>query len=31
VPFRPRDVVFIALFLAATAAIFWALFPWGLG
>ncbi|SFR90037.1 energy-coupling factor transport system permease protein [Microbacterium sp. cf046] len=31
VPFRARDVVFIALFLAASAAIFWVLFPWGLG
>ena len=30
VPFRARDVVFIALFLAASAAIFVAFFPWGL-
>jgi energy-coupling factor transport system permease protein len=30
VPFRTRDVVFITLFLAASAAIFTALFPWGL-
>ncbi|MGZ8804834.1 MAG: energy-coupling factor transporter transmembrane component T family protein [Microbacterium sp.] len=31
VPFRARDVVFIALFVAVSAAIFWVLFPWGLG
>ena len=31
VPFRARDVAFIALFLAASAAIFWFFFPWGLG
>lgn len=30
VPFRARDVVFIVLFWAASAAIFVALFPWGL-
>ena len=30
VPFRARDVVFIVLFLAASAVIFIALFPWGL-
>lgn len=30
VPFRGRDVVFVALFLAASAAILWTLFPWGL-
>ena len=29
VPFRARDVVFIALFLVASAAIFTAFFPWG--
>jgi energy-coupling factor transport system permease protein len=28
VPFRARDVVFLALFLAASAAIFWIFFPW---
>ncbi|WP_407939806.1 energy-coupling factor transporter transmembrane component T [Microbacterium pygmaeum] len=31
VPFRARDVVFAVLFLAASAVIFVALFPWGLG
>lgn len=31
VPFRPRDVVFIALFLAASATIFWFSFPRGVG
>ena len=31
VPFRARDIVFVALFLATTAAIFWLFFPWGLG
>lgn len=31
VPFRVRDVVFAALFLAASAAIFAYWFPWGLG
>ena len=31
VPFRARDVVFVALFLAASAAIFWFFFPWGSG
>jgi energy-coupling factor transport system permease protein len=30
VPFRARDVVFATLFLAASAALFWILFPWGL-
>jgi energy-coupling factor transport system permease protein len=30
VPFRARDVVFIALFWIASAAIFWFFFPWGL-
>ena len=30
VPFRARDVVFIALFLLASAAIFTKFFPWGL-
>jgi energy-coupling factor transport system permease protein len=30
VPFRARDVVFIVLFLAASAAILWTFFPWGL-
>lgn len=30
VPFRARDVVFIVLMLAASAAIFWLLYPWGL-
>jgi len=30
VPFRTRDVVFIVLFLAASAAIFFLFFPWGL-
>jgi energy-coupling factor transport system permease protein len=28
VPFRTRDVVFIVLFVAASAVIFWALAPW---
>lgn len=31
VPFRTRDVVFIVLFVAASGAIFWFWFPWGLG
>jgi energy-coupling factor transport system permease protein len=31
VPFRARDVVFILLFVAASAAIFCIFFPWGLG
>jgi energy-coupling factor transport system permease protein len=30
VPFRARDVVFVALFWAVSAAVFWMLFPWGL-
>jgi energy-coupling factor transport system permease protein len=30
VPFRARDVVFIVLFLAASAALFWRFYPWGL-
>lgn len=30
VPFRARDVVFVVLFLIASAAIFTAFFPWGL-
>jgi energy-coupling factor transport system permease protein len=30
VPFRARDVVFVVLFLLASAAIFVAFFPWGL-
>ena len=30
VPFRARDVVFIVLFVAASAAILIVLFPWGL-
>ena len=30
VPFRARDVVFIVLFVAASAVILIALFPWGL-
>ncbi len=30
VPFRARDIVFVVLFLAATAVIFWFFFPWGL-
>jgi len=30
VPFRARDVVFIALFWAASAAILWLCFPWRL-
>lgn len=30
VPFRARDVVFIALLWAASAGIFWLFFPWGL-
>jgi energy-coupling factor transport system permease protein len=29
VPFRARDVVFIVLFLAASAVIFWILSPFG--
>jgi energy-coupling factor transport system permease protein len=31
VPFRLRDVVFIVLFVAASAVIFWLFRPWGLG
>jgi energy-coupling factor transport system permease protein len=31
VPFRARDVVFIVLFVAASAVIFWLFRPWGLG
>ena len=31
VPFRARDVVFIVIFLVASAVIFWFWFPWGLG
>ena len=31
VPFRVRDVVFIVVFLLASAGIFWFWFPWGLG
>ncbi|GAA1467359.1 energy-coupling factor transporter transmembrane component T family protein [Microbacterium thalassium] len=31
VPWRARDTVFTVAFVAASAAIFWALFPWGLG
>lgn len=31
VPFRARDVVFIVVFLVASAVIFWFWFPWGLG
>jgi energy-coupling factor transport system permease protein len=30
VPLRARDVVFTALMLVASAALFWLLFPWGL-
>lgn len=30
VPFRARDIVFTCLFVAASAAVFVALFPWGL-
>lgn len=30
VPFRARDVVFIVLFTAASVAILWLFFPWGL-
>lgn len=30
VPFRTRDVVFVALFWAASAAVLWSLFPWRL-
>jgi energy-coupling factor transport system permease protein len=30
VPFRVRDVVFIVLFVATSAAILIALYPWGL-
>ncbi|MEU1971890.1 energy-coupling factor transporter transmembrane component T [Microbacterium sp. NPDC019599] len=30
VPWRPRDTVFVILFLAASTALFWLLFPWGL-
>ena len=30
VPFRARDVVFIVLFWAASAVLFWSFFPWGL-
>ena len=30
VPFRSRDVVFVVLFWAVSAGLFWALFPWGL-
>lgn len=30
VPFRARDVVFIAALWAASAGIFWLFFPWGL-
>ncbi|MFB7249097.1 energy-coupling factor transporter transmembrane component T [Microbacterium sp. NPDC056234] len=30
VPFRPRDIVFIVLFIAASAAVFIATFPWQL-
>jgi energy-coupling factor transport system permease protein len=28
VPFRTRDVVFVVLFLAVSAALFWLFFPW---
>jgi energy-coupling factor transport system permease protein len=31
VPFRARDVVFIALFWVASAALLWYWFPWQLG
>lgn len=30
VPFRARDIVFIVLFWAVSAAVLWLLFPWGL-
>lgn len=30
VTWRARDTVFVLLFLAASAAVFWLLFPWGL-
>lgn len=30
VPFRARDAVFIVVFLAASAVVFWIFFPWGL-
>jgi energy-coupling factor transport system permease protein len=30
VPFRSRDVAFVALFWAVSAAVLWVLFPWGL-
>lgn len=30
VPWRVRDTVFVGAFLAVSAALFWALFPWGL-
>lgn len=31
VPYRVRDTVFIVLFWAASAAVLWFFFPWGLG
>ncbi|MEV7694851.1 energy-coupling factor transporter transmembrane component T [Microbacterium sp. NPDC089189] len=31
VPFRVRDTVFVLAFWAVSAAVFWALYPWGLG
>ncbi|KAA9106439.1 energy-coupling factor transporter transmembrane component T [Microbacterium rhizomatis] len=31
VPFRPRDIVFIALFWIVSAAVLWLFFPWQLG
>jgi energy-coupling factor transport system permease protein len=31
VPFRARDAVFVVLFWATSAALFWLFFPWGLG
>ena len=31
VPYRMRDTVFIVLFWAASAAVLWFFFPWGLG
>lgn len=31
VPWRPRDTVFLVASLAASVAVFWALFPWGIG
>ncbi|NLP85033.1 energy-coupling factor transporter transmembrane protein EcfT [Microbacterium sp. CFH 90308] len=31
VPYRVRDTVFIVLFWAASAAVLWLFFPWGLG